>query len=166
MGDGAKEPVEMAGGTQGPPPHSCHPLTLHVEGDEGLGVAGRTAGVADVLARVLLRGTGDDQAAVHHAVLPGQWRPQLRPLHPWRRLPCGQHRRPSPRRQPPQRDIPSATTHPVPVAVQCSVAVSPATTVMLEGAVTWGAPGCRCAVSTVTSTRACAEPRALCAVQT
>lgn len=56
-------------------------------------------------------------------------------------------------------------SHPIPVAEQCSVAVSPATTVTVGGAVTLGAPGCLCAVSTLTSTRACAEPRALCAVQ-
>lgn len=60
---------------------------------------------------------------------------------------------------------PGHRPHPVPVAEQCSVAVSPATTVTVGGAVTSGAPGCLCAVSTLTSTRACAEPRALCAVQ-
>lgn len=64
------------------------PLTLHIEGDEDLSGASGAAGVADVLARVLLCGAGDDQAAVHHPVLPGQRRPQLRPLDPGRWLSC------------------------------------------------------------------------------
>lgn len=65
-----------------------------------------------------------------------------------------------------QQDVPppSSTLH-VPLAVQCSVAVSPASTVMVGGAVTSGAPGCRCAVSTLMSTRVCTEPKALWAVQ-
>lgn len=58
-------------------PTPCHPLTLHIEGDEDLGGADGAAGVADVLARVLLRSAGDDQAAIHHPVLPGQGCPQL-----------------------------------------------------------------------------------------
>jgi len=85
---GAKETVEMAKGTQGHPA-PLPPLTLHVEGDEDLGGAGGAAGVADVLARVLLRGAGDDQAAVLHPVLPGQGCPQLRPLDAGRRLAYG-----------------------------------------------------------------------------
>lgn len=144
------------------------PLTLHIEGDEDLSGASGAAGVADVLARVLLCGAGDDQAAVHHPVLPGQRRPQLRPLDPGRWLSC----RHVTVRHPRQGGglgkctfTPGHRPHPVPVAEQCSVAVSPATTVTLGGAVTSGAPGCLCAVSTLTSTRACAEPRALCAVQ-
>lgn len=73
---GVKETVEMAGGTQGHP-KSHYPLTLHVEGDEDLSEASGAAGIADVLARVLLCNARDDQAAVHHPVLPGQGCPQL-----------------------------------------------------------------------------------------
>lgn len=93
---GVKETVETAGGTPRGTPTRRHPLTLHVEGDEDLGRAGGATGVADVLARVLLRGAGDDQGAIHHPVLPGQGRPQLRPLDPGRRLTYGQRQCPSP----------------------------------------------------------------------
>lgn len=169
-GDGDQQEQEASGwGTGGGlrQRETRSPLTLHVKGDEDLGGAGGAAGVADVLARVLLRGAGDDQAAVHHPVLPGQRRPQLRPLDPGRRLACGYVtvRHPGQGGSGQVSPYPGHRPHPVPVAEQCSVAVSPATTVTAGGAVTSGAPGCLCAVSTLTSTRACAEPRALCAVQ-
>lgn len=144
-GGGSRKP-----GTPQPP--CCPLLTLHIEGDKDFSGAHGAAGVADVLARVLLGSTGDDQAAVHHTVLPGQGCPQLRPLDPGHGVTCG-HTVVSPAAQ----DTPSPAQPPglpVPVAVQCSVAVSPATTVTVDGAVTSGAPGCCCDDSTLTSTRA------------
>lgn len=170
MGDGKRRQRRQWRQPEGPrgSPTPWHPLTLHIKGDEGLGGTGGTGSVADVLPRVLLRGAGDHQRPIHHPVLPRQRRPQLRPLNAGLRVPYGQHQHPSPRHQGADPSIPATLLHPpsaVPLAVQCSVAVSPATTVTAGGTETSGAPGCRCVDSTVTSTRACAEPRALCAVQ-
>lgn len=62
---------------RGTPTPCCPLLTLHIKGDKDLTGTDGVAGIADVLARVLLCGTRDNQAAVHHAVLPGQGCPQL-----------------------------------------------------------------------------------------
>lgn len=69
--------VEVAAETQGIPTPCCPLLTLHIKGDEDFSGTNGVAGIADVLARVLLCGTRDDQAAIHHVVLPGQGCSQL-----------------------------------------------------------------------------------------
>lgn len=67
-------------GREGSPRRADERLTLYVQGDGGLSVPGRASGIADVLARVLLGYSGDDQCVTLQLVLPGQRGTQLGPV--------------------------------------------------------------------------------------
>lgn len=72
--------LRPACGTDSGPRRADECLTLHMQEDGGLRMAGRAGGVADVLARVLLGYPGDDQCVTFQLVLPGQWGAQLGPV--------------------------------------------------------------------------------------